>query len=285
MEVKGDYNFNLELPEKIILGMKPIELPPNMRIRYEDYLEKQEDKDSKAFQTLKRREKYAVNVLAFGEIVTRMVDKDMNYEDACDSLSNTLGEMIREADCLFGELLKDEEASQLFQKLFRGMFKLKQKMYDNSEVDLSDTVFIGVKDVQGRIIYSLNEYGFEALAQEILKDEKISKFIDEKYVKPIQGLLKEYIALFVDIDEEEYYQMFSELFIQSSEFLVYQALLNVLIVLAIDENINISSLLQKIDKNSLIEQCKEMILNIQTLDEYKEEITSFMKVLIDEQTQ
>ena len=56
MEVKGDYNFNLELPEKIILGMKPIELPPNMRIRYEDYLEKQEDKDSKAFQTLKRRE-------------------------------------------------------------------------------------------------------------------------------------------------------------------------------------------------------------------------------------
>ena len=150
---------------------------------------------------------------------------------------------------------------------------------------MSDTVFIGVKDVQGKIIYSLNEYGFEALAQEILKDEKISKFIDEKYVKPIQGLLKEYIALFVDIDEEEYYQMFSELFIQSSEFLVYQALLNVLIVLAIDENINISGLLQKIDKNSLIEQCKEMILNIQTLDEYKEEITSFMKVLIDEQTQ
>lgn len=285
MPEQEDYKFTLELPEKIIYKMKPIDLPPNMRIQYEKYLESNEDKDSKTFQTLKRRQKYLANMLVLQDIIRCMIEKDMSFDDAYANIYDTIDEVLGQVDSFFGRLFKEEESTKLFKDLFHNVFKLMQKIDSNTEIDISNKIFIGIKDIQGKLVGSLDGYGISKYVAEILKDEDIVKDIEVKYVKPIQGILKEYLALFMEENEEEYYDMFSSLFIQSNEFQVYQALMNVLVALAIEKNTNISGLLKDMDKKILIDQSKEMILGYIGIEEYKEEIEKCMKLLIEEKAQ
>ncbi|MDE6292138.1 MAG: hypothetical protein K2L98_00495, partial [Bacilli bacterium] len=156
---------------------------------------------------------------------------------------------------------------------------------DNTEIDTSDKMFVKIKDKNGKLVCSLDGYGVKEYVALILEDEDIVNDIEAKYTKPIQGLLKEYIALFDDIDEEEYYDSFSSIFIQSNEYAVYQAIFNVLVASAIEKNTNISGVLKDMDKDVLIEKSKEMILSYVGLEEYKEEIEKFLKLLLEEQTQ
>ena len=79
--------------------------------------------------------------------------------------------------------------------------------------------------------------------------------------------------------------MFSTIFVQSKSFIVYQALLNNIISQAILKGLSISETLKVLDRGTLVCDSKKMILNYESLDDYKEEIENIMKVLLKEKTQ
>ncbi|MDE5630564.1 MAG: hypothetical protein K2I70_03085, partial [Bacilli bacterium] len=173
-----------------------------------------------------------------------------------------------------------------FMQLFQNVLKSAKKRDDNKqEEELDNKVFIGIRDVDGKIVSGLDEYGVDYLVVEILTDKEVSSYIENSYVKPIKGMLMEYISLFTDEDEEDYADMFTTLFVQSKEYIAYQALLNLIIMDAISNGTKVSDTIREIDRNKLVSESKKMILSYQGFDEYREEIEATMKLLLDAQTQ
>ncbi|MCX4365472.1 MAG: hypothetical protein OSJ70_06845 [Bacilli bacterium] len=286
MSKSGEYNFTLELPYGVISKMDPIELPANMHRRYENFLNNEIDKSSKTFKKLQEREKMSANIIVLGEIIHLMIVDDVSFDEAYDSIRDSIGEMMENIDEIFGELLEEEEATKLFKQLFQNLIKMAKKREDNmSDEKEDDKLFVSINDVQDEVIESLDEHGVDYLAAEILADDGMSKEIEDRYIKPIQGLLKEYIVLFIDENEDDYYNMFSTLFVQSKSFIVYQALLNNIISQAILKGLSISETLKVLDRDTLVSDSKKMILNYESLDDYKEEIENIMKLLLKEKTQ
>ncbi len=286
MSKSGEYNFTLELPYGVISKMDPIELPANMHRRYENFLNNEIDKSSKTFKKLQEREKMSANIIVLGEIIHLMIVDDVSFDEAYDSIRDSIGEMMENIDEIFGELLEEEEATKLFKQLFQNLIKMAKKREDNmSDEKEDDKLFVSINDVQDEVIESLDEHGVDYLAAEILADDGMSKEIEDRYIKPIQGLLKEYIVLLIDENEDDYYNMFSTLFVQSKSFIVYQALLNNIISQAILKGLSISETLKVLDRDTLVSDSKKMILNYESLDDYKEEIENIMKLLLKEKTQ
>ena len=118
MPEECDYDFTLEFPEEIIYKMEPVDLPPNMNVQYEKYLASNEDKNSKTFQILKKRQKYAANMLVLSEIIRWMVEKDMPFDEAYANVYDTIGDILGQVDDIFGELFEDEVSTKLFKDLF-----------------------------------------------------------------------------------------------------------------------------------------------------------------------
>ncbi len=286
MSKGGEYNFTLELSYDVISKMDPIELPANMHMRYEKILNNEIDKSSKTFKKLQEREKMSANIVVLGEIIHLMIVEDVSFDEAYDSIRDSIGEMMENIDEIFGELLEEEEATKLFKQLFQNLIKMAKKREDNmSDEKDDDKLFVSINDVQDEVIEGLDEHGVDYLAAEILADAGMSKEIEDRYIKPIQELLKEYVALFIDDNEDDYYNMFSTIFVQSKSFIVYQALLNNIISQAILKGLSISETLKVLDRGTLVCDSKKMILNYESLDDYKEEIENIMKVLLKEKTQ
>ena len=215
-----------------------------------------------------------------------MIDKDLSFNDAYNNLRGSIDDMMKQLDEIFGELLEGEEAAKLFMQLFQNVLKSAKKRDDNKqEEELDNKVFIGIRDVDGKIVSGLDEYGVDYLVVEILTDKEVSSYIENSYVKPIKGMLMEYISLFTDEDEEDYADMFTTLFVQSKEYIAYQALLNLIIMDAISNGTKVSDTIREIDRNKLVSESKKMILSYQGFDEYREEIEATMKLLLDAQTQ
>ncbi len=286
MEVHGDYNFTIDLPFEVLTKMEQVDLPPNMHIQYEKYLESKKDKDLKTFKRLKEREKYSANLIVLSEIISLMVTQDLSFEEAYEIRRDSIGEMLSQVDEIFSELFEEEQLVKLFEQLFQNIIKMAKKRETIvPEKELEERISVGIHDVDGRIVNSLDEYGIDYLVAEILADDEISTDIENKYVIPIQGILKEYITMFTEEDEEEYLDMFSELFIQSKEFTVYQVLMNSIVNNAIEKGIKFSESIKEMDRESLVKDAKEKILTAEGCNEYTEEIKNILKLILDEQTQ
>lgn len=287
MANNSEYNFSLGLPYSVIAKMNPVKLPPNMHKQYEYFLNNLED--TSISERLNMREEGAANIVIMSQIIQMMVVQDKSFDEAYESLRGEVGDMMKELDEVFGELMEEEESKKLFRQLFQSVVKMSKINDGNArKEEHGDKVFVNLRDVNGEIINSLEEYGVDYLAAEILADENISNDIENKYLKPIQGLLKEYVSLFLEemeADEEEYYEMFSTIFLQSKAFVAYQALLELIINEAIEKGLRVSDAIKGIDRDKLVRDSKNVILRYEGLDDYKEEIESVMKLLIGEKTQ
>lgn len=282
-----EQKLTIGLPLEFITTLDGFALPPNIERYYDEYLDRQDIKNSEICDTVKEQKKHAALVPVIGNVVAHMIRKDLTFMESFKALREKLKGMLDELDDLYSCVFTDDMISSLFENMFSGIVKMDHKMKQEREnKGTANDILINVLFNAGEIEEKYNGYGLSNVINRLVVDDELSASIDKNYVKPIRELLDEYVGLFFDSEsEEEMLDIFSDSFIESKKLIANQALLDCLTKRAIKGNLNVSATIASVDEETLFNEAKESILSYVDLNNYKEEMQNAFKKVLEAQTQ
>lgn len=283
-----EQKLTIGLPMDFLTTLDGISLPPNIEKYFDEYLNREDIKESELYNTIKKYKKYAGYAPVMGEVISYMFKQDLPFMESYNALKERLIEMLAELDDLYSCVFTDEMVSSLFDSMFSGIINLGHKITQDraNKGTNQDVIYVNALFNEGEVDEKLKDYGLSNVISRLVSDEEVKSSIETNYVKPLKEILEEYMCLFFDSEsEEEMMDIFSNLFIGSESLIANQSLLDIITNEVIKSGLNVSETLGGINADNLFNKAKENILSYTSMLEYKEDIANALKKVLESQTQ